>query len=52
MLQAHLCIRPCQPTHKDLYRTAEVFVEQFIASYEMPQDAIVLNIDDTVDITP
>lgn len=36
---------------KDLYRIAQVFVDQFIASYETPPDAIVLDIDDTDDPT-
>ena len=36
---------------KDLYRIAEVFVDQFIASYDTPPHAIVLDIDDTDDET-
>ena len=36
---------------KDIYRIAEVFVEQFIASYDVPPPAIVLDIDDTDDET-
>ena len=38
-------------TTKDLYRIAEVFVDQFIASYDTPPPAIVLDIDDTDDET-
>ena len=36
---------------KDLYRIAEVFVYQFIASYASPPDALILDIDDTEDET-
>ena len=36
---------------KDLYRIAEVFVDQFIASYTSPPDALILDIDDTEDET-
>ena len=36
---------------KDLYRIAEVFVDQFIASYDTPPEAIILDIDDTDDET-
>ena len=36
---------------KDLYRIAEVFVDQFIASYASPPDALILDIDDTEDET-
>jgi len=36
---------------KDLYRIAEVFVDQFVASYDTPPEAIVLDIDDTDDET-
>lgn len=36
---------------KDLYRIAEVFVDQFIASYESPPDALILDIDETEDET-
>ena len=36
---------------KDLYRIAEVFVDQFIASYTSPPDALILDIDDTDDET-
>ena len=36
---------------KDLYRIAEVFVDQFVASYDTPPQAIVLDIDDTDDET-
>jgi len=36
---------------KDLYRIAEVFVDQFIASYASPPEAIILDIDDTDDET-
>jgi hypothetical protein len=36
---------------KDLYRIAEVFVDQFIASYASPPDALILDIDDTDDET-
>jgi len=38
-------------TTKDLYRIAVVFVDQFIASYDVPPSAIVLDIDDTDDET-
>jgi len=31
----------------DLYRIAESFVENFIASYEIPPEAIILDLDDT-----
>jgi len=36
---------------KDLYRIAEVFVDQFVASYMSPPDALILDIDDTDDET-
>ena len=36
---------------KDVYRIADALVRQFIASYDTPPDAIVLDIDDTDDIT-
>jgi hypothetical protein len=36
---------------KDLYRIAEVFIDQFIASYASPPDALILDIDDTDDET-
>ena len=36
---------------KDIYRIADALVRQFIASYDTPPDAIVLDIDDTDDIT-
>jgi len=36
---------------KDLYRIAEVFVDQFIASYTSPPDALILDINDTDDET-
>ncbi|KKK60100.1 hypothetical protein LCGC14_3027740, partial [marine sediment metagenome] len=36
---------------KDLYRIAEVFLDRFIASYDTPPEAIVLDIDDTDDET-
>ena len=36
---------------KDLYRIAEVFVDQFVSSYETPPEAIILDIDDTDDET-
>lgn len=36
---------------KDVYRIAEVFVDHFIASYDKVPDAILLDIDDTVDVT-
>ena len=36
---------------KDLYRIAKVFVDQFIASYASPPEAILLDIDDTEDET-
>ena len=35
----------------DLYRIAESFVENFIASYERPPEAIILDLDDTDDPT-
>jgi len=38
-------------TTKDLYRIAAVFVDQFVASYDTPPQAIVLDIDDTDDET-
>ena len=38
-------------TTKDLYRIAEVFVDQFVASYDTPPEAIILDIDDTDDET-
>ena len=38
-------------TTKDLYRIAEVFVDQFVASYNTSPQAIVLDIDDTDDET-
>jgi len=38
-------------TTKDLFRIAEVFVDQFVASYDTPPEAIVLDIDDTDDET-
>ena len=38
-------------TKKDLYRIAEVFVDQFVASYDTPPQAIILDIDDTDDET-
>jgi len=38
-------------TTKDLYRIAEVFVDQFVASYDTPPEAIVMDIDDTNDET-
>ncbi len=36
---------------KDLYRIAEVFLDCFIASYDTPPQAIILDIDDTDDET-
>lgn len=36
---------------KDIYRIAEVFVDLFIASYDTPPEAIVLDMDDTEDET-
>jgi hypothetical protein len=36
---------------KDMYRIAEVFVDQFIASYASPPAALILDIDDTDDAT-
>ncbi len=36
---------------KDIYRIAEVFVDQFVASYDTPPEAIVLDMDDTEDET-
>ena len=38
-------------TTKDIYRIAEVFVDQFVASYDTPPEAIVLDMDDTEDET-
>ena len=38
-------------TTKDLYRIAEVFIDRFVASYDKPPKAIVLDIDDTDDET-
>ena len=38
-------------TTKDLYRIAKVIVDQFIASYKTPPEAIILDIDDTDDET-
>lgn len=35
----------------DLYRIAESFVENFVASYETPPEAIILDLDDTDDPT-
>jgi len=35
----------------DLYRIAEVFLDVFIESYEKPPEAIILDIDDTDDLT-
>jgi len=36
---------------KDIYHLAEALIEQFIASYEKPPEAIILDIDDTDDPT-
>jgi hypothetical protein len=36
---------------KDVYRIGDAMVRQFIASYDSPPDAIVLDIDDTDDLT-
>ena len=36
---------------KDVYRIAEVLIQQFISSYETPPEAIILDIDDTDDPT-
>jgi hypothetical protein len=36
---------------RDLHRIAEVLIDQFIASYETPPEAIILDIDDTDDPT-
>jgi len=36
---------------RDLHRIAEVLIDQFIASYESPPEAIILDIDDTDDPT-
>ena len=36
---------------KDVYRIADVLVQQFIASYDTPPDSIILDIDDTDDPT-
>lgn len=38
-------------TSKDVYRFADVLINQFIASYDTPPDAIILDIDDTDDPT-
>lgn len=38
-------------SQKDVYRIAEVLIRQFIASYETPPEAIILDIDDTDDPT-
>ena len=38
-------------TSKDIYRIAGVLIDQFIASYEKPPEAIILDIDDTDDPT-
>jgi len=38
-------------TSKDIYRIAGVMIDQFIASYEKPPEAIILDIDDTDDPT-
>ena len=40
-----------QPTRKDLYRIAQAFVDQFIASYAKPPSLIVLDFDTTDDPT-
>ena len=36
-------------SRSDLYRIARAFVDGFIASYEKPPKAIILDIDDTQD---
>jgi len=36
---------------KDLYRIAEAFVEDFISSYEKAPEAIIVDLDDTDDLT-
>ena len=36
---------------KDVYRIADALVRQFIASYDTPPEAIILDIDDTDDLT-
>jgi hypothetical protein len=38
-------------TSKDIYRLARAFVDQFVASYAAPPEAIVLDLDHTVDPT-
>jgi len=38
-------------SNKDIYRLAQAFVDQFIASYPAPPEAIVLDLDHTVDPT-
>lgn len=38
-------------TSKDIYRIATVLIDQFIASYKTPPEAIILDIDDTDDPT-
>src|SRR6056297_1494606 len=34
-------------TSKDVYRIADVLINQFIASYDTPPEAVILDIDDT-----
>jgi hypothetical protein len=36
---------------KDIYRIADVLIQQFISSYETPPEALILDIDDTDDPT-
>ena len=38
-------------TSRDIYRIAKVMIKQFIASYEEPPEALILDIDDTDDPT-
>jgi hypothetical protein len=38
-------------TRTDLYRIAEVFVDMFIQSYDEPPEGIILDVDDTDDLT-
>jgi len=49
--QPTMCRFENAPTSKDIFRIAEVLVDQFIASYERPPEAIILDIDDTDDPT-
>lgn len=55
--EAHLASQPTMSRFensicsKDLYKIEEVFVDRFIDSYEKPPKGIILDIDDTDDIT-